>query len=81
MAGPDRTREQVIENLRTAWHVQNERRKAQWDAQVLADQERPNGPGLDAPDPAQDDQGQTQRKLGRSSKSALSLPRPPSATR
>jgi hypothetical protein len=58
MAGPDRTREQVIENLRTAWHVQNERRKAQWDAQVLADQERPNGPGLDAPDPAQDDQGQ-----------------------
>jgi hypothetical protein len=39
MVDPDRTRDQAIDNLRTAWHTQNDRRKALWDAQVRADQE------------------------------------------
>jgi hypothetical protein len=56
MVGPNMTREQAIEDLRAAWHVQNERRKAQWDAQVLADREHPDGP--DAPNPVQDNQDQ-----------------------
>jgi hypothetical protein len=40
----DRTREQAVESLRTAWHTQNNRKKALWDAQVRADRERPNDP-------------------------------------
>jgi hypothetical protein len=56
MEGPNRTREQAIENLRTAWHTQNNRRKALWDAQVLADQEQPNDPN--ARNPARDDRDQ-----------------------
>jgi hypothetical protein len=42
MVGPNRTRDQAIDNLRTAWHTQNGRRKALWDAQVRADQEHQN---------------------------------------
>jgi len=34
MIGPDRSREQAIESLQTAWHTQNDRRKALWDAQI-----------------------------------------------
>ena len=44
MVGPDRTREQAIENLKTAWHADNNQKKTLWDAQVLADQERQNEP-------------------------------------
>ena len=40
MVGPDRTAEQVVENLKTAWHADNDRKKALWDAQTRADQER-----------------------------------------
>jgi hypothetical protein len=40
MVGLDRTWDQAIGNLRTAWHNQNNRKKALWDAQVQADQER-----------------------------------------
>ena len=40
MVGPDRTAEQVVENLKTAWHADNNRKKALWDAQTRADQER-----------------------------------------
>jgi hypothetical protein len=32
MVTPDRTRDQAIESLRTAWRTQNDRRKALWDA-------------------------------------------------
>jgi hypothetical protein len=39
---PGRTREQVVENFRTAWLAQNDRRKALWDAQVLADRSLKN---------------------------------------
>ena len=46
MTRPDRTRDQVIQNLRTAWHTQNERRKAQWDAQILADLACPASPSV-----------------------------------
>ncbi len=45
MVGPDRTREQVIVNLRASWHVLNDRRKALWNAQLLADQECCEDPG------------------------------------
>lgn len=45
MIGPDRTREQAIEILKVAWHTQNDRRRAQWDAQILADQRPGNDPG------------------------------------
>src|SRR5580698_4049899 len=40
LIGPNRTREQAIESLREAWRTQNNHKKALWDAQVLADQER-----------------------------------------
>jgi len=42
MVGPDRTKKQAIDSLKSAWRVQNNRKKALWDAQVLADQERQN---------------------------------------
>ena len=41
---PDRTREQVIDDLKDAWRTQNVQKKALWDAQLLADQERQNQP-------------------------------------
>ena len=55
MVGPDRTREQAIESLRVAWHTQNNRRKAIWDAQIQA-QEHRNNP--DAPNAAAGNQDQ-----------------------
>ena len=44
MVGPDRTREQAIEGLKTAWHAQNLRNRELWDAQLLAEQIRQNEP-------------------------------------
>ena len=44
MIGPDRTREQSVKGLKAAWHTQNNRRKALWDAQILADQRAGNEP-------------------------------------
>ncbi len=44
MIGPDRTREQAVKGLKAAWHTQNNRRKALWDAQILADQRAGNEP-------------------------------------
>jgi hypothetical protein len=46
MVGPDRTREQAIEGLKTAWHAQNLRSRELWDAQLLADQIRQNEPNV-----------------------------------
>ena len=46
MVGPDRTREQAIEGLKTAWHAQNLRSRELWDAQLLADQIRQNEPNI-----------------------------------
>ena len=46
MVGPDRTREQTIEGLKTAWHAQNLRSRELWDAQLLADQIRQNEPNI-----------------------------------
>ena len=54
-AKPDKTRDRVIESLMVAWHAQNDRRKALWDAQVLTDQRLDNGPnahGAEQGDPA-----------------------------
>jgi hypothetical protein len=42
MTRPDRTREQAVEDLKAAWHTQNDRRKALWDAQLLAAQNHQN---------------------------------------
>ena len=39
MVAPDRTREQAIESLRMAWHINNDWKKPFWDAQTLVDQE------------------------------------------
>src|SRR5713226_3822005 len=68
---PDRTREQVIENFRTAWHAQNNRRKELWDTQACADREvenARNGQGVDRADPARanedEDPNRRKPKLG-----------------
>jgi hypothetical protein len=67
MVGPDRTRDQAIDSLRTAWHNQNNRKKALWDAQILANQERQNDANaqnapVEEPDQAGIDLDDTRRK-------------------
>jgi hypothetical protein len=44
MVSPERTREQAIDGLRAAWQAQNNRKRALWDAQAIADQNRQNEP-------------------------------------
>jgi hypothetical protein len=66
MVTPDRTRDQAIESLRTAWRTQNDRRKALWDAQAIA-QERRNEPNDQnavnrEQDPVNDDTTDTRKK-------------------
>ena len=51
-----RTREQAIENLKDAWHTQNNCKKALWDAQTQADQNRQEG--LNAQNQAAEEQNQ-----------------------
>lgn len=61
MVGPNRTRDQAIESLRTSWRTQNDRRIALWDAQVQ-EQERQNDPIV--PNPAAGNQDQAETDAG-----------------
>jgi len=67
LVGPDRTREQAIESLCTAWRSQNDRKKILWDAQIRADQQRQvehnaQNIAVDDQDQANNDTADTRKK-------------------